>query len=77
MKSINLELLKVKAEAKMLIDEDATESFLLITPECVKAYASCAELLTFIAATVSSIVKENDSLNVDDILSILKSALAK
>ena len=42
-----------------------------------KAYASNAELLTFIAATVSGVVKENDSLNVDDILSILKSALAK
>lgn len=77
MKHIDLELVKAKAEAKMLIDEDTTESFLLVTPETVKIYASDTELLTFITVTIASLAEENDLLNENDILSIIKLALNK
>lgn len=77
MKSIDLELVKAKAEAKMIIDEDETKSFLLVTSDALKIYASDVELLTFITVAISSLAKNNDLVNENDILSIIKLALNK
>ena len=77
MKSIDLELVKAKAEAKMIIDADETESFLLVTSDTLKVYASDIELLTFITEAISSLAKNNDLVDENDILSIIKLALNK